>query len=273
MSQPPDAPAAASPRSPPSTGSRRCGRALGGRGDLPLRPDPPARRGLLDRHPAADRLRLAARRARLLLHAHRLHRPLPADARPRGLLPDGLGRQRPADRAPRAELLRRALRPVAALRPGLRAAGEAGPEEAGADLPAQLHRAVRAADRSRTRRPSRSSGASSACRSTGRRPTRPSTPTARAASQRAFLRNLARGEAYQAEAPDPVGRHVPHRRGAGRARGPRAARRRTTGSRSPYPTGRARCTSRPPAPSCSPRASRWSPTPTTSATSRCSAPR
>ena len=32
----------------------------------------------------------------------------------RGLLPDGLGRQRPAHRAPGAELLRRALRPVAA---------------------------------------------------------------------------------------------------------------------------------------------------------------
>ncbi len=54
------------------------------------------------------------------LHPHRPDRPLPADARPRGLLPDGLGRQRPAHRAPGAELLRRALRPVAALRPRLR---------------------------------------------------------------------------------------------------------------------------------------------------------
>ena len=71
---------------------------------------------------------LAARRPRLLLHAHRPDRPLPADARQGGLLPDGLGRQRPADRAPGAELLRRALRPVAALRRRLHAAGEAGPE-------------------------------------------------------------------------------------------------------------------------------------------------
>ena len=36
---------------------------------------------------------------------------------PRGLLPDGLGRQRPPHRAAGAELLRRALRPVAAVRP------------------------------------------------------------------------------------------------------------------------------------------------------------
>ena len=33
---------------------------------------------------------------------------------------------------------------------------------------------------------------------------------ARRASQRAFLRNLARGEAYQSEAPDAVGRRLPH---------------------------------------------------------------
>ena len=51
------------------------------------------------------------------VHPHRHHRPLPAHARARGLLPDGLGRQRPADRAPGAELLRRPVRPVAAVRP------------------------------------------------------------------------------------------------------------------------------------------------------------
>ena len=64
-----------------------------------------ARRGLLDRHAAADRQRLAARRPRLLVHAHRRHRALPADARQGRVLSDGVGRQRPADRAPRAELL------------------------------------------------------------------------------------------------------------------------------------------------------------------------
>ncbi len=120
------------------------GGALEGRRHLRLRPHPAARERLLDRHPAADRQRQPARRARLLLHPHRPDRPLPADARQVGLLPDGLGRQRPADRAPGAELLRRPLRPVAALRRRLHPAGEARPEEAGPDQPAQLHRAVRA---------------------------------------------------------------------------------------------------------------------------------
>ena len=41
----------------------------------------------------------------------------------------------------------------------------------------------------------------SACRSTGTRPTRRSATSSRPRRQRAFLRNLARGEAYQAEAP------------------------------------------------------------------------
>ena len=70
----------------------------------------------LGRHAAADRQRLAARRSRLLLHPHRHRRALPAHARQGRLLSDGMGRQRPADRAARAELLRRPLRPVAALR-------------------------------------------------------------------------------------------------------------------------------------------------------------
>ncbi len=47
-------------------------RAVGGRRHLPLRPHASARRGLRDRHAAADGQRLAARRPRLLLHAHRL---------------------------------------------------------------------------------------------------------------------------------------------------------------------------------------------------------
>ena len=168
---------------------------------LRLRPDQEPRGGLLDRHPAADRLRLAARRPRLLLHPHRPRRALPADARQGGLLPDGVGRQRPADRAPGAELLRRPLRPVAALRPRLHPAGEAGPEAAGAGQPAELHRAVRAARRRRTRRSSSRCGARSGSRSTGSRPTRRSGRRRRPSRQRAFLRNFARGEAYLQEAP------------------------------------------------------------------------
>ena len=120
---------------------------LEGPADLRLRPYGAPRARLRHRHPAADRVGLAARRPRLLLHPHRPRRPLPADARQGGLLPDGLGRQRPADRAARAELLRRALRPVAALRRRLHPAGEAGPQAAGPDQPAELRRALRAAGR------------------------------------------------------------------------------------------------------------------------------
>ena len=90
--------------------------ALGRGRRLPLRSDAAARRGLLDRHAAAHGQRLAARRPRLLVHAHRRRRALPADARQGRVLSDGMGRQRPADRAARAELLRRPLRSVAALR-------------------------------------------------------------------------------------------------------------------------------------------------------------
>jgi valyl-tRNA synthetase len=59
--------------------------------------------------------------------------------------PDGLGRQRSADRAPGPELLRRALRSVAAVRPGVRAA-RATPQAADRDFAAELRRAVHAPD-------------------------------------------------------------------------------------------------------------------------------
>ena len=72
--------------------------------------------GVQHRHPAADGVGVAARGTRVLLHPHRPDRPLPADARPARVLPDRLGRQRAADRAPGAELLRGALRPERAVR-------------------------------------------------------------------------------------------------------------------------------------------------------------
>ena len=81
--------------------------------------------GLRHRHPAAHGVGLPAHRPHVLLHPHRRRRPLPAHAGLRGLLPDGVGRQRPPHRAPGAELLRRPLRPEPALRPVLLAAGEA----------------------------------------------------------------------------------------------------------------------------------------------------
>ncbi len=198
--------------------------AVEGRRHLRLRPLQEPRAGLLDRHPSPDRLRVAARRARVLLHPHRPGRAVQADARPRGLLPDGLGRQRPADRAPGAELLRRALRPVAALRPRLHAAGEAGREEAGADQPAELHRAVRAA-----RRAGRGGlrVAVAHARAVGGleaalHDDRPEVADRVAAGLPAQLRPR-RG--LPPGVPHPVGRHLPDRRRAGRARGPGVRRR------------------------------------------------
>ena len=188
-----------------------------------------------------------ARRPRVLLHPHRPDRPLPADARQVGVLPDGLGRQRPADRAPGAELLRRALRPVAALRRGLHPAGEAGPEAAGPDQPAQLRRALRAADRA-GRGDLRAALAHA--RPVGRlegalhddRPEGAAGQPARVPAQLRPRRGLPLGGA------DALGRHLPDRGRPGRARGPRVRRPLPPGRLPPRPTGRP-STSRPPAPS------------------------
>ena len=119
-----------------------------------------------------------------------------------GLLPDGVGRQRAAHRAPGAELLRGALRPLAPLRPGLRAARGAGPRTTCRSVRPNFIELCHAAHRARTSRPSRTRGGGSACRWTGPRATPRSTTSRRRTSQRMFLRNLcAAGEAYTAEAP------------------------------------------------------------------------
>jgi hypothetical protein len=123
-------------------------RALGRRRPLSVRSHAVARRCLLHRHAAPDRQRLAARRPRVFLHAHRCHRPVSADARKGRLLSHGMGRQRLADRAPRAELLRRQVRAVAAVRPVVRPAGEAG-QAADPGVASELHRALLPADRRR----------------------------------------------------------------------------------------------------------------------------
>ncbi len=123
--------------------------------NLRLRPHPrgrgrPAGR-VLGRHPAPDGIRKPPHRARVLVHAHRREGALRAHARQDRVLPDGLGRQRPSHRAPRAELLRRALRPFASVRRRLHSAvrGRRQQEQQGrrpgAHQPPQLHRAVRAA--------------------------------------------------------------------------------------------------------------------------------
>ena len=220
--------------------------AVEGRRHLQVRPHPAARQRLLDRHSAADRQRQPARRPRLLLHPHRPGRAVPADARQVGLLPHGLGRQRPAHRAPGPELLRRPVRPDPAVRRRLHAAREAGPE---AQIPISRPNFVELCERlwRRTSRSSSSCGARSGSRSTGARPTRRSARRRRPSARRRSC------------ATSPAARPTSRRRrpsGTSRSRppSPRPSSRRattpatTTGSRSTSPTG-SRSTSRPPGPS------------------------
>src|SRR5258706_15381817 len=118
-------------------------RTLGSSWRVPVRSFAPARRRLLHRHAAAHGQRLAARGPRLLVHPHGPRRAIPADAGQSGVLSDGMGRQRPADRTARAELLRCALRPLAAVRPLVYAAPAAG-EATDLGIASELHRALRA---------------------------------------------------------------------------------------------------------------------------------
>ena len=191
---------------------------LAGGGDVHVRPVEGPRGRLRDRHASAVRIRCAAHRALLLLHPHRLRGPVPADARQGRVLSDGLGRQRAAHRAARAVPLQRPLRPGAPVRsdvpPGRRAAD---------DLAAQLHRTVRTVD-GRRREGLRAAVASA--RAVGRlglpvhddRADRPAGQPAGVPAEPGARRGLpGRGA-------DAVGRHVLHRRGPGRAGGPRAAR-------------------------------------------------
>ena len=177
------------------------GRAVEGRRHLRLRPHAAARERLLDRHPAADRQRQPARRARLLLHPHRPDRPLPADARQVGVLPDGLGRQRPADRAPGAELLRRPLRPVAALRRRLHPAARSRTPRSRSRSAGRTSSSCASSSSSRTRRSSSQLWRTLGLSVDWKQHYTTIGPKAQAVSQRAFLRNFARGEAYLQEAP------------------------------------------------------------------------
>ncbi len=115
-------------------------------GRVPVRPAGAPGAGLLDRHAPLDGERVAAHRPRVLLHPHRHHGPVQAHAGLPGLLSHGVGRQRTGHRAPGAELLRGALRPLVAVRGGVRAPrpGRPGPRTgAGAGVAAQLRGAVR----------------------------------------------------------------------------------------------------------------------------------
>ena len=229
------------------------GRPVGAQRRLPLRPHPLAGRGVLDRHPAAHRQRLAAPGPRLLLHPDRRDRPVPAHARPGRLLPDGLGRQRPADRAAGPAALRGPLRPVAALQAVLRAPRVAV-AAAHRRLPAQLHGALQPAHHG------------------GRAGLRGGLPPPGAVGRlvadlchrrRAGPAGLpagvpapaGQGPGLPGRRPDPVGGRLPHRRRPGRAGGPRgrghvlpaALRRRGRGRHHPArAAGRLRRPGRPP---------------------------
>ena len=119
---------------------------------------------------------------------------------------------------------------------GLHRAREARPQAAGADQPAQLHRAVRAAGRARTRRSSRTCGARSASRSTGRSTTRRSGPSRRRSAS-------ARSCATSPAARPTCRRRRPSGTSPSRRRSRRPSSRRastpatTTGWRSTAPTG------------------------------------
>ena len=191
----------------------------------------PAAEGLLDRHPAADRVGVAARRPRLLLHPHRpasrassgcrasrcstrwagTTTACPTERRVQNYFGVRCDPSLPydADFTPPEKPDPKQQVPIS--RPNfielcerLVERGRAGLREPVAH-PRPLGRLVAALHDHRRRRP-------------------------QPVSQRAFLRNLARGEAYLQEAPDPVGRHLPDRGRPGRARGPRVRRRTTTGS-------------------------------------------
>ncbi len=121
----------------------RLEQTLGSGRGLPLRPLEAAARHLRHRHPAADRLGVAAHGVGVRVRADRHDRPVPTDARTDRLLPDGLGRQRAAHRAARAELLRGALRPQPSVRSTFRGAERAG-RPAPRDRAPELRRALRA---------------------------------------------------------------------------------------------------------------------------------
>ena len=270
--------AATFPTSPPSKASKPSGappgRAQGTyRFDRAAAARRPATTRLLHRHSPADRIRLAAHRPRLQLHPHGPRRPLPAHARQAASSTRWAGTTTACP--PSAAC--RTTTACAATRRSPTTPDFAPPFEGGdgkstqgrrpaADLAPQLHRALRDASPPRTRSSSRTlwrtlglsrrldadlphhrrrgaaapRSARSCATSSAARPTRPM-------------------------APDPVGRHLPHRGRPGRARRQGAAGR-LPPRRLPPARRRHRSRSRPPAPSCSPPASRSSRIRTTSAT-------
>ena len=237
---------------------------MGRGGHLPLRPRRHARRGVLHRHAAADRVGIAAHGIGLRLRPDRRHRPLPAHAGLDALLPDGLGRQRAADRATGPERLRGDLRPLAPLRPRLHAARGAG-QGRRPGQPAQLRRALPPAH-GRGRAGLR--GPVAARRALGRLGDGRTPPSTTAAGEPASACSCA---TWPEARPTP-----PRRRRCGTSSSrPRWPRPRWRTANRTAPTTACDSTtsrSRPPDPSWSPPAWRWWRTPTTPATPPASAP-
>ena len=189
-----------------------------------------ARGDLLDRHPAADRQRHRCTWARSFATRRPTRWRATSGCAAGGLLPDGVGRQRPGHRAPRAELLRRALRPLAA-----RTTRSSTPPRSSApttsrsrsvapnfiELCERLDRRGREGVRGRC-------GGGSGSRSTGRMTYTTIGERSRRRVAARVPRDLARGEALHSRRADAVGRRLPHRGRAGRARGSRDRPARTT---------------------------------------------
>ena len=186
------------------------GRGVAGAGHLRVRPRGRARRaargGLLDRHPAAHGVRLAAHGSRVQLHAHRLHRALQADGRASTSSTRSAGTTtacppRSASRTTTAcAATRRCTTTPTSSR---RSAGDARSTKAADELPISRQNFIELCDEltvkdeeafeSLFRRIGHSYDWSITYRTID--------DHSRATAQQAFLRNLARGEAYQAEAP------------------------------------------------------------------------
>ena len=194
---------------------------MAGGGHVRVRPVEGAGGRIRDRHASADRIGHPAHGQRVLVHPHRSRRALHADARQGRVLPDGLGRQRAAHRTPGAERVRRAVRSGTAVRPVVLRAGQAF-RPAAADLPAQLHRTVRAPDR---RRRGGVRGAVAPARAVRGlvvhvrhdRVRGPADQPACVPAQPGARRGVHRAGA------DPVGRDLPDRGGPGRTGGPGTA--------------------------------------------------
>ena len=253
------------------------GGGMGAAGHVSLRPFGGPRARLLHRYAAADGERVVARGARLLLHPHRHHRPLPADARQGRLLPDGLGRQRPA----RPSAACRTSSASGAIRrcPTTRTSSRRRTRQRRRTSQLQISRRnfvelCHRADQRRRAGVRADSGGTWGYRSTGtRRLHHDLAGIRRRSHSAASCATSPGGEAYLAEAPDPVGRHVPDRGGPGRAGGPGDGRGLSTGiALQLAPSPASPSTSRPPGPSSCRPAWRWSPIPTTSGTSPCSGP-